>query len=241
MKLHNYSLILLTAFAAYQVKAQSNTDRLRFLSGGSKGRQFTVKGVPYQTQIGGEAIASSPDWHFEISPPVDFATATRIARRQLRELVEDEASWQVDEISLCRATTAPGKWYYHIEFGKPNLEPAKRIPLFVDFSGNSGKVWIEKSRVTIWMYTTYEDTLAAIKLCDGVEMGPSSYGIIWSFEGYDAIIAISTDNGKVSGMRYWTRKEYETGLATAATSGQSIIGATFSTKEKKVSVNTTSK
>lgn len=241
MKLRHYILVLFTAFGIHQVTAQTNTDPIRFSWGGSKGRLFSVKGIPYQSQIASEAIASSPDWHFEDRPPVDFATAAKTARRQLKELVDDEASWQIDEISLCRVTTAPRKWYYEIEFSKPNDERSKTIPLFVDFSGNSGKVWMETSLITVWKNKSYEDTLAAIRLCHGVEMGPSSYGVIWSFEGYDAIIAVSTDNGKVSGMRYWTRKEYDAALATGATTGQSIIGAKFYTKEKKVSVNTTSK
>lgn len=250
MRLTRYALILFTAFGTHQLKAQTHPNQVRFPLGGSKGHLFTVKGIPYKTQIGGETIASSPDWHFENSPPVDFATAAKTARRQLKELVEDEASWQVDEISLCRVTAAPGKWYYQIDFAKPNQERSKTIPLLVDFSGNSGKVWIEKSLVTIWMDTPYDDTLAAIRLCDGVQMGPASEaggfakeqppnGGIWSFEGYDAIIALSADHGRVSRMTYWTRKEFETGDAIRATTGQSIIGATFYTKEKKVSIKTT--
>lgn len=178
--------------------------------------------------------------------------AAKTARRQLNELVEDEAGWQVEEISLCRVTTAPGKWYYQIDFAKPHEERAKIIPLLVDFSGNSGKVWIEKSRVTLWINTSYEDTLAAIRLCDGVQVGSGSVsggtfnekvrnGVFWSFAGYDAIIAISADHGKVSSMTYWTRKEFETGDSTRPKTGQSIYGATFLTKEKKVSIQTTAK
>ena len=249
MKLRHYALILFTAFGIHQAKAQTNTDPVRRSWGGSKGRLFSVKGIPYESQITGEAIASSPDWHFENPPPVDIATAAKTARRQLKELVDDEASWQIDEISLCRVTTAPRKWYYEIEFSKPNEERAKTIPLFVDFSGSSGKVWMETSLVTIWKNNSYEDTLAAIRLCDGVQVGSglviggtssdqSQGGVLWSFEGYDAVIAISTVAGKVSGMTYWTRKEFATSAATRAATGQLIIGATFYTKEKKVSINT---
>jgi len=250
MKLTHYALILFSAFGAHQVKAQTNPGQMRLSWGGSTGHLFTVNAMPYQTQISREAIASSPDWQFENSPPVDFATAAKTARRQLKELVEDEASWQVDEISLCRVTSAPEKWYYRITFAKPVQGQApKTIPFLVDFSGNSGKVWIEKSLVTIWMNMSYDDALGAIRLCDGVQIGPAPViggpatdqalsGVIWSFDGYDAIIALWADKGRVSRMTYWTRKDFESSETTRAAAGQSIRGVKFFTTEKKVSINT---
>lgn len=208
-----------------------------------------MKGIPYESWIGGEAIASSPDWNIENAPPVDFATAVKVARRQLKELVDDEDSWQIDEIGLRRVNTAPRKWYYEVIFSKPTDERAMPIPLFVDFSGNPGSASIETSLITISKQDRYEDTVAAMKLCGGVQVdsniaiaGTSNeqapIGVLWSFEGYDAVIGISIVAGKVTGMTYWTRKEFEAFTQTRATTGKSILRATFYTKEKKVSVGT---
>src|SRR6185503_10583350 len=139
-KLTHYALILFSAFRAHQVKAQTNPDPPRLSWGGSKGHLFSVNAIPYQTQISREAIESSPDWRVENSPPLSFAATAKTARQQLKELVDDEASWQVDEISVCRVTSGPEKWYYRINFTKSiQGQSTKNIPLLVDFTGSSGK------------------------------------------------------------------------------------------------------
>jgi hypothetical protein len=251
MKLTHYALILFSIFVNLQVKAQPTPERVRFSVGGSAGYLFTVNGLPYQTQIGGDAIASSPDWQLENPPPLDSATAAKTARRQLKQLVEDDASWQVDEVSLCRVTLVPGKWYYRVAFTKAiqGQAPKTTINLLVDFTGNSGKVWMEKSLIHIRKNMSQEEALAAIRLCDGVQIGSTSVasnssneqassGVIWSFHGYDAIIALWSENGRVSRMNYWTRKSYENSWANHGAPGQNVREVTFYTNEKKVSIST---
>lgn len=243
MKLTLYAFILFSALATLQARAQTKPEQVRLSFGGSAGHLFTVNGIPYETQIDGDAIASSPDWQPETPPPVDSATAAKTARRQLKELVEEDAGWQVDEISLCRVSTAPEKWYYRITFAKSfQGHASKTIPLLVDFSGRSGKVWMEKSMVNIWVNMAYDDALAAIKLCDGVHIipgnDPEPGAITWSFNGYDAIVALRAENGRISGMTYWTRKDFESNETSRTTTSQRIKRATFFTHEKKVSINT---
>ena|SRR5690349_10128830 len=91
MKLNYIALLLFTAFGIDHVNAQP-LQALARSSFVARGQLFSIKGIPYQSQIDGEAIASSPDWHIENTPPVDTATAAKTTRRQLKELVEDEAS-----------------------------------------------------------------------------------------------------------------------------------------------------
>ena len=104
---------------------------------------FTVAGVEYATFIDGAALAASPEWDFDKSPPISFKRVVEITREELRKLVNNEADWQVRAITLRRVANPPyqQKWYYEVSF---HLPQDRTLNLLVDFSGKPGKVMLKR-------------------------------------------------------------------------------------------------
>lgn len=251
MKIVYFLTILIVALAGGNAGGQNIAQKPQVSWGGSRGHRFMLNAIPYMTQITREAIEAGPSWQLEEPPPLKSAAVVATARKQLKELTDDEANWNVDEISITKVSTLPAKWYYRIDFTKEvPSQSRKTVTLLVDFSGQPGKVWVDSTLIQLWLNMSAEEVLAVVKFCGGVRLesssraddpgvSQSSNGGVWSFEGYDAIVAVQFENGKISKMRYWTRKDFPGSGANVGDSGQDIIGASFLTAEKKISVHTT--
>lgn len=253
MKIAHFLTILVAALAGVNAGGQNIAEKPQLSWGGSRGHRFMLNAIPYMTQITSEAIEAGPAWQLEEPPPLKFVTVVATARKQLKELTEDEANWNLDEVGITKVSTHATKWYYTIEFTKDVAgQSRKTVTLLVDFSGKPGKVWVDATHIQLWLNMSNEDARAVVKLCGGVKIessfsadnpgaNQSSDGGIWSFEGYDALLALQFKQGKLSSMRYWARKDFRGSGANPDDSGQDIIGASFLTTEKKISIKTTNR
>lgn len=103
----------------------------------------------------------------------------------------------------------------------------------------------EEIRITVGM--TRDAAVANIKKHSGKDItpglavvGPNGEwpltGIYWSFDDYDAIITLSAQNGKVSHMTYWRKKDFGESKDHRAKTEQSIRTLKLDTKTKGVSI-----
>ena len=103
----------------------------------------------------------------------------------------------------------------------------------------------DEVRVTVGMGC--DDAVALIKkhsgkdITPGLEVvGPKGLhpltGIYWEFEDYDAIIALRSKDGKVTGMTFWTKKDFGESKSHRAQKEQSITTLKIDSKTRDVSI-----
>jgi hypothetical protein len=64
-----------------------------------------------------ESVIAGPDWLVSQPLPLSFTDAEATGREQLRKLVEDEPSWEIDSITLHNLNeTGSTKWHYSLAF-----------------------------------------------------------------------------------------------------------------------------
>ena len=92
-----------------------------------------------------------------------------------------------------------------------------------------------------------DDAVALIKKHSGTDItpglavvGPKSEhpltGIYWGFRDYDVIIALTSKDGNVTAMTFWTKKDFGEGRSHRAKTEQSITALKFDTKTRGVSI-----
>lgn len=92
-----------------------------------------------------------------------------------------------------------------------------------------------------------EDTVAIIKKHGGTDITPGLAvvgpkgehpltGIYWEFQDYDAIITLTTKDGKVTAMTFWTKKDFGESKSHRAKTEQPIAALKLDAKTKGVSI-----
>ncbi|MGC3961163.1 MAG: hypothetical protein QM813_25520 [Verrucomicrobiota bacterium] len=92
-----------------------------------------------------------------------------------------------------------------------------------------------------------DDTVVIIKkhggadITSGLEVvGPKGEhpltSIYWEFQDYDAIITLTTKDGKVTAMTFWTKKDFGESKSHPAKTEQPITALKLDTKTKGVSI-----
>ena len=92
-----------------------------------------------------------------------------------------------------------------------------------------------------------DDTVALIKMHSGTDItsglevvGPKGEypltGIYWEFQDYDTIITLTTKEGKVMAMTFWTKKDFGESKSHRAKTEQSITALKIDTKTREVSI-----
>ncbi len=61
-------------------------------------------------------------------------------------------------------------------------------------------------------------------------------GIYWEFRDYDAIIALTPKDGKITAMTYWTKKDFDESKSHRAKAEQGVTTLKLDTKTKGVSI-----
>ncbi len=100
---------------------------------------FKMAGVQYHARIERSAVLSSPQWNPTKSLPVRLDEVERVARRELRKLVQDEALWNVDEFTIKRVAGTE-HWYYLVGLSESprTTNSDYATAFFVDFDGKPG-------------------------------------------------------------------------------------------------------
>jgi len=104
-----------------------------------------------------------------------------------------------------------------------------------------------KDSVVIAVGMTRDDLLAAIKMCNGEDIGrglaivgPGGEwpvtGVFWSFDEYDTILAVATEDGKVSHLTYWTSRGFGTSKTHRVESERTSNALTLDTATKATRV-----
>jgi hypothetical protein len=143
---HAFALLLMTSvcatalIAAEPIAAQNAGPPISYFP---THHLFTVADVEYATFIDGAALAASPEWDLDKSPPISFKRVVEITREELRKLVNNEPDWQVRAITIRRVANPPyqQKWYYEVSFRLPK---DRSVNLLVDFSGKPGKLMLKR-------------------------------------------------------------------------------------------------
>src|SRR5437899_500886 len=63
---------------------------------------FHIKSKRYKATISYDDVKAGPDWKPSMPLPLSFAQAEEIARAELKKLVGDTASWEINELQLKR-------------------------------------------------------------------------------------------------------------------------------------------
>lgn len=66
--------------------------------------------------------------------------------------------------------------------------------------------------------------------------GERPTGIYWAFKDYDAVITLAAQDGKVTAMTYWTRKDFDENKSHRAATEQAIAALKIDTAVKAVSI-----
>ena len=74
---------------------------------------FVLHGKTYSAMLSRAQVTASPEWTPSAPLPMSPAQAEEIARAELRKLVSDDSTWDVEEFGLRRFRgEAQGKWIY---------------------------------------------------------------------------------------------------------------------------------
>ena len=107
---------------------------------------FHLDGLEYVAKLEKNQACGGPDWAPSKPLPLSFVAAEKIARGEIRNLVNDEPTWQVSNLELNRVWGEPPlKWHYVVKFkpmAKTISDPHRlsTIVVLVDFNGKPGTI-----------------------------------------------------------------------------------------------------
>jgi hypothetical protein len=106
---------------------------------------------------------------------------------------------------------------------------------------------VSAEEVRIAVGQSRDEVVATIKKHGGTDITPGLEvvgpkgehpltGIYWEFRDYDAIITVTAKDGKVTGMTFWTKKDFGESKSHRAKTEQSITALKLDTKTRAVSI-----
>ena len=128
------------------------------------------------------------------------------------------------------------------------------LPLFVLLLVLSGcsvepasEVRLQDDSSTIFLDMKREVAEGIIRKCGGKDItanlavvGPKGEwplsGLFWDLDGYDSVLEISEEDGKVNGIGYWTAADFAKSKEHRAATRKSLKSVTFNEPNKTVKV-----